>query len=126
MLFKILLNSVLLFTSIDQAQYSSKRKLLLVTDNIRNAQFLEQEKILNTDSAGIEERDLTIAIVTSSNNKALYSKWMNNRKGFRLILIGKDGGEKFTSDIPISFQQLFAIVDAMPMRQQEIRSAKRN
>lgn len=117
---------MLLFASIAQAQYSSKRKLFLVTGSIQNAQFLEQEKILNTDSAGIVERDLSITTITPSNNKALYAKWMNNNEDFRLILIGKDGGEKFTSDIPISYQQLYSIIDAMPMRQQEIKRGKCN
>jgi len=126
MLFRVTLISMLLFSSIAQAQYSSKRKLLLVTDNILNAHFLEEEKMLQTDSAGIKERDLTITTITPSNNKAIYSKWMNNNKGFRLILIGKDGGEKFTSDTPVSCQQLYAIIDAMPMRQQEIKSGKHN
>ena len=126
MLFRVTLISMLLFNSIAQAQYSSKRKLLLVTDNIQNTQFLEQENILQSDSSGVAERDLTITTITPSNNKALYSKWMNNSVGFRLILIGKDGGEKFTSDIPISCKHLYAIIDSMPMRQQEIKRGKHN
>ena len=126
MLFRVTLISMLLFNSIAQAQYSSKRKLLLVTDNIQNTQFLEQEKILQSDSSGVAERELTITTITPSNNKALYETWLNNKKGFRLILIGKDGGEKFTSDIPISCKHLYAIIDSMPMRQQEIKRGKHN
>jgi len=40
---------------------------------------------------------------------------------FTVLLIGKDGDEKFRSNKPISIDQLNQIVDAMPMRQQEMR-----
>ena len=41
---------------------------------------------------------------------------------FAAILVGKDGGEKHRSVEPISPQTLFDLIDAMPMRQREIRS----
>ena len=35
---------------------------------------------------------------------------------FRVRLVGKDGGVKLDRDTPISVAELFALVDAMPMR----------
>ena len=41
--------------------------------------------------------------------------------GFAFLLLGKDGGVKLRSATPVSFAELAAIVDAMPMRQDEMR-----
>ncbi len=40
---------------------------------------------------------------------------------FTVILIGKDGGEKLRSHQPLSWETLQQTVDAMPMRQQEMK-----
>jgi hypothetical protein len=41
---------------------------------------------------------------------------------FTVILIGKDGGEKLRAHQPISLDTLRSTIDAMPMRQEEMRS----
>ncbi len=41
---------------------------------------------------------------------------------FTVILFGKDGGEKFRANTPITIEQLNRIIDAMPMRRQEMHS----
>jgi hypothetical protein len=41
---------------------------------------------------------------------------------FTVILLGKDGGEKLRSRHPISLETLRSTIDAMPMRQDEMRS----
>lgn len=41
---------------------------------------------------------------------------------FALILVGKDGGEKYRSSHIISYRTLADIVDAMPMRRQEMHT----
>jgi hypothetical protein len=41
---------------------------------------------------------------------------------FTVILIGKDGGEKLRSHQPISLDTVRSTIDAMPMRQEEMRS----
>jgi hypothetical protein len=40
---------------------------------------------------------------------------------FTVVLLGKDGGEKFRSSKPVTIEKLDALIDAMPMRQQEVR-----
>ncbi len=39
---------------------------------------------------------------------------------FAVILVGKDGGEKYRSRVPVTIEKLDALIDAMPMRQQEV------
>jgi hypothetical protein len=37
------------------------------------------------------------------------------------VRIGKDGGDKLTSASPLDAARLFATIDAMPMRREEMR-----
>ena len=40
---------------------------------------------------------------------------------FAVVLVGKDGGEKFRSTEPVEPEDLFDRIDAMPMRRREVR-----
>lgn len=44
---------------------------------------------------------------------------------FTIVLIGKDGGEKFRSVEPVPADKLFSVIDSMPMRKQEMKAAAR-
>ncbi len=44
---------------------------------------------------------------------------------FAVVLVGKDGGEKARWSGPVSEREVFARVDAMPMRRREMREKKR-
>lgn len=77
---------------------------------------------LATDKAGCAERDLEIIIAdTAKLRDDLYQRYRAKADQFTVVLVGKDGGEKFRSTKPVSTQQLFAIIDQMPMRKQEIK-----
>lgn len=39
---------------------------------------------------------------------------------FAVILVGKDGGEKLRTEQPIALSEVFAVIDAMPMRRREM------
>ena len=41
--------------------------------------------------------------------------------GFQVVLVGKDGGVKERRSREFPIEELFGIIDAMPMRQQEMR-----
>ena len=49
-------------------------------------------------------------------------KYKVKKEAFVLILIGKDGGEKMRKEQPIQAATLFSTIDAMPMRQAEMRN----
>ncbi|MBE7183329.1 MAG: DUF4174 domain-containing protein [Methylobacterium mesophilicum] len=40
---------------------------------------------------------------------------------FTVILVGKDGGEKLRQTEPVSPEDIFSLIDSMPMRQSETR-----
>jgi hypothetical protein len=87
--------------------------------------------------AGLEEalceRDLAVveavgsAVATTggpectSDAQALRTRYGIAADRFCILLIGKDGGVKLRSDEPVPAESLFALIDAMPMRRQEMR-----
>jgi len=118
--------TAILFSAPAIAQDYSKRKILLLAEHDQDADLKHQEKILGADSAGLAERDIIITLITPATDKTRYDQLMKNKKGFRFMLIGKDGGEKLTSDKPVTLQQLYPLVDAMPMRRYEIETRSKH
>lgn len=51
---------------------------------------------------------------------------VKDSKGFKIILIGLDGGEKFSSDTFVKPDVIVELIDTMPMRQQELRTREKN
>lgn len=104
-----------------------KRAILVIASTEQEANFIEQKKRLESRKSGSEERDLEILyIVLNKINKTdetfLRKSFAVDTQNFCIILIGKDGGEKRRSHEPLQAEDLFQTIDAMPMRQQEIRS----
>ena len=46
---------------------------------------------------------------------------MGSRAAFEVLLIGKDGGVKLRRDKPVAAFEITALIDTMPMRQDEMR-----
>ncbi len=44
---------------------------------------------------------------------------------FAVVLVGKDGGEKLRTGKPFRFEKLRKTIDAMPMRQEEMKAKGR-
>ena len=106
--------------------------LLFAPDNDHS---LSQQQIaeLESDEDGVTERDLiTFQIlpdqVTGGKNiqntefaQSLRSRYGVNKVEFCAILIGKDGSEKLRKNTVITREELYGVIDAMPMRQREVR-----
>lgn len=85
----------------------------------------QQWQVLQQDSAGLAERDLQIERVEPVSS--LYKTYaVSAGESFTIILVGKDGGEKYRSNKITTTTQLFALIDGMPMRQAEMRQKKKN
>ncbi len=98
-------------------QFDNSRKILIFGND--QALVKAQQRWLMKDSTGITERDIDIIKVKEGSN--LLSQYGVASNQFTIILIGKDGGEKFRSLKPETSETLFAIIDAMPMRQSEMK-----
>jgi hypothetical protein len=88
-----------------------QRILLIAAPSLNDDAYRTQAALLLPALAGLNERDFVVQIQFST-------------KSFSVVLIGKDGGEKLRRATPLSPEELFAIVDAMPMRRAEMRERK--
>jgi hypothetical protein len=116
-----LMLSAMLFMLNFSPQEVDYREILLVVQRIDDPDLLIQKKILQADEEGLAERDIIITVITPESDKKRFEKLMKNGKGLRFILIGKDGDIKLSSDKPVTLEQLFALIDSMPMRRYEVK-----
>lgn len=87
-----------------------------------------QADALLARSEGLRERDMTVfARVAGGSAERLYGDAAaapagpGGRARFVVLLYGKDGGEKLRSEAVVSAEDLFRLIDTMPMRRQEMR-----
>ena len=100
----------------------NQRQILIFGNEEHSSLVKQQLALFDIDVAGIKERDIKITIVSKDN---LFAKKYHIKTGsFTVILLGKDGTEKFRTDEIILPQKLFAIIDAMPMRRAEMNKNK--
>ena len=119
--YKIILISYLIAGNIFM-QNSNERKILIFGKD-ENALLVQQQLDLFTkEITGINERDIKIILIDKSN--LLNEKYAVKAGIFTVLLIGKDGSEKFRTNKLLLPLKLFALVDAMPMRQAEMKKSK--
>lgn len=110
------------------------RVLLIFTPKANNKTYNDQKKILQAQTDGLEDRDMVIWELVDQGNITIdgvtrsdldstpfYRRYRVDPSVFTVILLGKDGGEKLRSKQPVSETALFQLIDAMPMRQREMR-----
>ena len=118
MIYKIFI-SVLMMTTIFFMD-RNKRQILIFGNDEHPSLVQQQIALFDKEVTGIKERDLKIIIV--SKDDLLNKKYQIKTGLFTVILLGKDGTEKFRTDEILLPQKLFAIIDAMPMRQAEMKN----
>ncbi|WP_345955935.1 DUF4174 domain-containing protein [Mucilaginibacter sp. PAMB04168] len=101
--------------------FREKRMLLIFADKPGNQLVKKQKDILDANAAGIKERDIEVLTYYEGKDRVQFQK-RSVKDTFTVILIGKDGGEKYRATQPITLSKLFGFIDAMPMRVQEMKS----
>ncbi|MGI9048046.1 MAG: DUF4174 domain-containing protein [Rubrobacteraceae bacterium] len=121
----------------DLSAFRDVRLLLIFTPSATTPEYAEQQRIVETNAAGFTDRNLlTIGLFEAENNApespispeeaAVFREQYGIEKGrFAVVLVGKDGGEKFRSGKPVPARELFGRIDAMPMRRREMRRKMR-
>ncbi|SFE75023.1 DUF4174 domain-containing protein [Thermoflexibacter ruber] len=116
--------------------YIWKNRLLLVfATSDKTLDYQQQMSIIAKASTGFAERHLIVfsffenrGISPTHQNldfhtcKKLYEKFRISKDNFTVVLIGKDGGEKYRKNTILTSEELFAIIDAMPMRKAEMKN----
>ncbi len=94
--------------------------LFLFAENMADPQLQAQQADLAGHAADLAERNMVVIV---SADPAL-RRQVRAPAGFAVVLVGKDGGVKLRQSSPVPFKELAATVDAMPMRQDEMRKAR--
>jgi hypothetical protein len=110
------------------------RPLFVLAADSGDSRLEEQRRIVAQNRAGFSERQIVIVYVVGEHVTAelgpgpgqsaavLRKRFGAGGSGFKLVLVGKDGGAKLTSGTALPAAELFRTIDAMPMRIDEMRS----
>ena len=90
------------------APTTDRRVLIVSAPSLADDAYRTQAALLLPAWTGLLERDFTV-------------ETRFDTKTFSVVLVGKDGGEKLRRTTPLAPAELFALVDAMPMRRAEMR-----
>ena len=118
----IIIIPILGFSAPEDFQFRNYREILIFSPAKDNILLEKQLQIFGKDPDGLKERNLKISVnVWDAKEDAMHRRWKIDHKKFVLILIGKDGQEKFRSEKPTTLKQLYGIIDMMPMRRSEMK-----
>jgi hypothetical protein len=114
---------------LDEKKDHQRILLLYSRDNAQHYVIEQQEALHPKDvAAGLAERDLDVIVLIASTLPEPDRQFLTHSEfklvpaeGFQGWLVGKDGGIKHTFKAPIDPQELFRLIDSMPMRQAETK-----
>ncbi|WP_240163509.1 DUF4174 domain-containing protein [Spirosoma taeanense] len=104
-----------------------RRVLLLYGRDDAQHYLLEQQESLNEVRDELNEREMDVLVIVASTLQEPDRQFLMQHyklvpsEDFIAWLIGKDGGIKQTFKKPVAPQEVFKLVDGMPMRQQEMK-----
>lgn len=110
------------------------RPLLIFAPKPDDPQLQIQIRSLNEHAAEMRDRDIvpialpynnpapTAAQLTPTEAETVRRRFGVQPGDFTVVLIGKDGGAKLRSRKPLSMEKLKETIDAMPMRQDEMKA----
>ena len=103
-----------------------KRLLLLFAPTLESTELVRQQEMIRESRPGIAERQIEVLEVVPGGNASakredLLRKFGVEAGSYTLLLLGKDGQEKYRSQKAVPLEEVFRIIDQMPMRRQEMR-----
>ncbi|MFC0408148.1 DUF4174 domain-containing protein [Roseomonas elaeocarpi] len=121
--------------------YRWRSRVLLLFADGENSALKRQRELLDVARPSLRERDMAVlAVVGNGPVEALFgpeatapgtpapdaaalrrSFGVPAPSPFAALLIGKDGGVKWRAERPAEPEELFALIDTMPMRRDEMR-----
>jgi hypothetical protein len=94
---------------------NDKRFLLVLARRQGDPRIAAQKAEVAQLARAGEDRDLAVVV-------ALADPELGRGRPFEVVLLGKDGGAKLRSDKVVTAGALAALIDAMPMGREELRS----
>ncbi len=100
----------------------SGHRLIVVVGQPSDPRVTQQQALLAQDAAALRERDVVEEDVTPEVVRhARAELGVGSGVTFQVLLVGKDGGVKLRRDRPVAASEITALIDAMPMRREEMR-----
>lgn len=122
--------------SIDQFQWEN-RIIVMFTQNSDSSPYQQQMNEFSSLEDELQDRDLILIsvfdegcatldgqIISDSSADAIRSRLTPPKDDYSIFLIGKDGGVKLKQDEVLAPDELFRVIDRMPMRQREMRNGE--
>ncbi len=116
--------------------YQWKNRIIVVSAD-QQSELEKQVAIFRNTNEAFKERDLILVTLhknqinidgqeASDISAAQLRDYYNlPTQGFRVLLIGKDGGTKLSSSSIVEHQKIYNLIDSMPMRKAEMRKENR-
>ena len=119
----------------DLNQFQWKNRLLFIFAPEEGDSFFQAlQSEISTQPDEISERDLVVFKIFETGPSyqqniqidtrtaaAIRTKFAAPPGQFTCILVGKDGGIKLRQDSQVKLEKVFNLIDAMPMRREEMR-----
>lgn len=115
-----------------------KRLLLILSPERADPLFNSLVNEISSRRDEVEDRDLVIFEILDSGASKMNSSELEPQKAasfrkrfkipentFAVILLGKDGGIKLKRNDHVQLDEIFRLIDSMPMRQEEMRQKGR-
>jgi predicted Rossmann fold nucleotide-binding protein DprA/Smf involved in DNA uptake len=100
----------------------SAHRLVVVVGRPTDPRVTEQHALLAQGAAALRERDVVVQdIAPEAARRERAQLGVRSGTKFQVLLIGKDGGIKLRRDKPVAASEIIALIDTMPMRQEETR-----
>jgi hypothetical protein len=126
-------------SALDLSQFRWKNRLLFLFAPSPTHPFFDQlHQSLRAQRAGVKDRDLVVFEILESARSTMNSDALDahiaqslreeldvSRGEFAVILMGKDGGIKLRRQSQTKLTDIFALIDAMPMRREEMRQKRK-
>ena len=112
------------------------RLVLLLSDDLANPELRKQQQILTGLNQELRDRKIVVYTVTpeflytglkgmkKNRNNTLCRKYKKGKASFQVVLLGLDGGVKLRENRAVKPEELFGLIDRMPMRRAELRRKK--
>lgn len=109
------------------------RILIVFSLSQESSKYQQQIKIFKKDEPAIEERELVVFKIFENDGEAPGNKQLSQQEveslrdhfkiteDYKMLLVGKDGSVKEAYSKTVAMEEINAVIDAMPMRQQEMQ-----
>lgn len=122
--------------SVNLSDYKWKNRVLFIFSPSQDLDLYQKQlQEMEGEKKGFQDRDLKIFHLTEHGMsmeteervidrdvQRLRQAFGVSKEEFSVILIGKDGTEKLRSNSLLQVKELFAVIDAMPMRRREMKN----